>query len=155
MADSGAGSRLPTVVLSLAGVSTLVAVFVSMMSIMLQLRNYRKPALQRYFSRLVCHNIDPLRVCQIGCTNYDNGASVRDIVAYIFVFIGSCVCNWRNKGYIRGGSPTYYVFHSKNVSGSNIDLVFLLRWLVVWIFIFRPFIHPMSLLNVLIIVHSS
>jgi hypothetical protein len=52
MTDSGAGSRLPTVVLSLAGVSTLVAVFVSMMSIMLQLRNYRKPALQRYFSSL-------------------------------------------------------------------------------------------------------
>ena len=57
MADSGAGSRLPTVVLTLAGVSTVVAVFVSMMSIMLQLRNYRKPALQRYFSRLVLYII--------------------------------------------------------------------------------------------------
>ena len=39
----GAGSRLPTSVLSLTGLSTLVAVLVSMMSIWLQLKNYRKP----------------------------------------------------------------------------------------------------------------
>ena len=57
MADLGTGSRLPTVVLSIASVSTLVAVFVSTMSITLQLRNYRKPALQRYFSRLVLYII--------------------------------------------------------------------------------------------------
>jgi hypothetical protein len=81
------------VVLSLASISTLIAVFVSMMSITLQLRNYRKPALQRYFSSgmlFITHYIEPL---QVGCTNYGNGAAVRDIVAYIFVFIGRCVCN--------------------------------------------------------------
>jgi hypothetical protein len=47
MAGSGAGSRLPTPLLVVAGVSTLVAVLVSTISILLQLRNYRKPALQR------------------------------------------------------------------------------------------------------------
>lgn len=45
---SGAGSRLPTVVLVLSGLSTIVAVLVSAMSIYLQLKNYRKPILQRY-----------------------------------------------------------------------------------------------------------
>jgi hypothetical protein len=48
MAGSGAGSRLPTPVLVLAGTSTFVAVIVSAMSIHLQLKNYRKPSLQRY-----------------------------------------------------------------------------------------------------------
>ncbi len=45
---SGSGSRLPTAVLVLAGVSTFVAVSVSTLSIVLQLKNYRKPVLQRY-----------------------------------------------------------------------------------------------------------
>lgn len=45
--DSGAGSRLPTPLLVMAGVSAVVAVLVSAASILLQLRNYRKPALQR------------------------------------------------------------------------------------------------------------
>ncbi|KAJ7437459.1 DUF300-domain-containing protein [Mycena galericulata] len=49
----GAGSRLPTAVLLVAGVSTLVAVIVSGMSIHLQLRNYRKPALQRMVVRIM------------------------------------------------------------------------------------------------------
>ncbi|KAF8154489.1 organic solute transporter Ostalpha-domain-containing protein [Crassisporium funariophilum] len=53
MAGSGAGSRLPTAVLLLAGISTLVAVLVSMMSIHLQLRNYRKPTLQRMVIRIM------------------------------------------------------------------------------------------------------
>ncbi|KAF8962096.1 organic solute transporter Ostalpha-domain-containing protein [Flammula alnicola] len=53
MAGSGAGSRLPTPVLVIAGLSTLVAVLVSMMSIHLQLRNYRKPALQRMVVRIM------------------------------------------------------------------------------------------------------
>lgn len=48
MAGSGSGSRLPTDVLVLAGVSALVAVLVSTVSIVLQLKNYRKPILQRY-----------------------------------------------------------------------------------------------------------
>jgi hypothetical protein len=47
---SGAGSHLPTSVLAIAGLSTLVAVLVSAMSIHLQLKNYRKPILQRFAS---------------------------------------------------------------------------------------------------------
>jgi hypothetical protein len=43
----GAGSSLPTPVLLISGLATLVAVVVSGMSVHLQLRNYRKPALQR------------------------------------------------------------------------------------------------------------
>ncbi len=46
-AGSGAGSRLPTPLLVVSGLCTVVAVLVSAMSILLQLRNYRKPALQR------------------------------------------------------------------------------------------------------------
>ncbi|KAJ7256174.1 organic solute transporter Ostalpha-domain-containing protein [Mycena haematopus] len=49
----GAGSSLPTPVLVVAGLSTLVAVVVSGMSIHLQLRNYRKPALQRMVVRIM------------------------------------------------------------------------------------------------------
>ncbi|KAG9309616.1 hypothetical protein JVU11DRAFT_10277 [Chiua virens] len=43
----GSGSSLPLPVLALAGVSTIIAVVVSGVSISLQLRNYRKPLLQR------------------------------------------------------------------------------------------------------------
>ncbi|KAJ6564443.1 organic solute transporter Ostalpha-domain-containing protein [Mycena capillaripes] len=49
----GAGSQLPTPVLTVAGIFTLVAVVVSGMSIHLQLRNYRKPALQRMVVRIM------------------------------------------------------------------------------------------------------
>ncbi|KAF8066552.1 DUF300 domain-containing protein [Lyophyllum atratum] len=49
----GAGSRLPTTVLVLAGVSTVIAVAVSAMSIYLQLKNYRKPILQRMVIRIM------------------------------------------------------------------------------------------------------
>ncbi|KAG2121955.1 DUF300-domain-containing protein [Suillus clintonianus] len=49
----GAGSGLPIPVLLLAGVSTLVAVTVSGLSIWLQLRNYRKPLLQRMVIRIM------------------------------------------------------------------------------------------------------
>lgn len=49
----GAGSGLPLPVLLLAGVSTLVAVTVSGLSIWLQLRNYRKPLLQRMVIRIM------------------------------------------------------------------------------------------------------
>ncbi|KAF7377286.1 DUF300-domain-containing protein [Mycena sanguinolenta] len=52
-ATGGAGSSLPTAVLTFAGISTLVAVIVSGMSIHLQLRNYRKPALQRMVVRIM------------------------------------------------------------------------------------------------------
>jgi len=47
---SGAGSGLPGVVLFLAALSTLIAVLISAMSIHLQLKNYRKPVLQRLLS---------------------------------------------------------------------------------------------------------
>jgi hypothetical protein len=43
----GAGSALNPVLLTFAGVSTLVATAVSAMSIYLHLKNYRKPHLQR------------------------------------------------------------------------------------------------------------
>ncbi|KIJ62327.1 hypothetical protein HYDPIDRAFT_176629 [Hydnomerulius pinastri MD-312] len=49
----GAGSSLPLPVLLLAGISTLVAVVVSGLSIWLQLRNYRKPFLQRMVVRIM------------------------------------------------------------------------------------------------------
>ena len=42
------GPRLPLPLLTTAGLCTLVAVLVSTISILLQLRNYRKPFLQRY-----------------------------------------------------------------------------------------------------------
>ncbi|GLB40871.1 putative organic solute transporter Ostalpha [Lyophyllum shimeji] len=51
--DRGAGSRLPTAVLLSAGISTLVAVVVSAISIYLQLKNYRKPILQRMVVRIM------------------------------------------------------------------------------------------------------
>ncbi|KAF8184782.1 DUF300 domain-containing protein [Pholiota molesta] len=51
--DSGAGSRLPTPLLVMAGASAVVAVLVSTVSILLQLRNYRKPALQRMVVRIM------------------------------------------------------------------------------------------------------
>ena len=47
---SGSGSSLPLLVLLVAGISTLVAVLVSAMSIYLHLKNYLKPSLQRYAS---------------------------------------------------------------------------------------------------------
>ncbi|PPQ80136.1 hypothetical protein CVT25_001435 [Psilocybe cyanescens] len=53
MAGEGAGSRLPTWLLLVAGLSALIAVLVSMMSIFLQLRNYRKPSLQRMVVRIM------------------------------------------------------------------------------------------------------
>ncbi|KAH0828749.1 DUF300 domain-containing protein [Lanmaoa asiatica] len=49
----GSGSNLPLPVLALAGISTIVAVVVSGISIWLQLRNYRKPLLQRMVVRIM------------------------------------------------------------------------------------------------------
>ncbi|KAJ7195993.1 DUF300 domain-containing protein [Mycena rebaudengoi] len=49
----GAGAKLPTSVLTVSGLCTLVAVVVSGMSIYLQLKNYRKPALQRMVVRIM------------------------------------------------------------------------------------------------------
>ncbi|KAG8221450.1 organic solute transporter Ostalpha-domain-containing protein, partial [Butyriboletus roseoflavus] len=49
----GSGSSLPLPVLALAGSSTITAVAVSGISIWLQLRNYRKPLLQRMVVRIM------------------------------------------------------------------------------------------------------
>ncbi|KAI0828512.1 hypothetical protein BC628DRAFT_1363008 [Trametes gibbosa] len=43
----GSGSALPLPILLVAGLCTVVATFVSVMSITLHLKNYRKPHLQR------------------------------------------------------------------------------------------------------------
>ncbi|PPR00678.1 hypothetical protein CVT24_000966 [Panaeolus cyanescens] len=53
MSGSGARSRLPIPILVIAGLSTFIAVAVSLWSILLQLRNYRKPALQRMVVRIM------------------------------------------------------------------------------------------------------
>ncbi|KIK63485.1 hypothetical protein GYMLUDRAFT_57673 [Collybiopsis luxurians FD-317 M1] len=53
MWGDGAGSRLPLAVLILAGLSTLFAVVISATSIFLQLKNYRKPYLQRMVVRIM------------------------------------------------------------------------------------------------------
>ncbi|TFK47287.1 hypothetical protein OE88DRAFT_1665984 [Heliocybe sulcata] len=45
---SGSGSSLSPVLLTVSGISTLVATVISVMSITLQLKNYRKPILQRF-----------------------------------------------------------------------------------------------------------
>lgn len=59
----GSGSSLPLPVLALAGISTIVAVIVSGISIWLQLRNYRKPLLQRYLS----HRVHSTRILSQPC----------------------------------------------------------------------------------------
>lgn len=50
---SGAGNHLPTPALVISGVSTLIAVVVSVWSIFLHLKNYRKPVLQRMVIRII------------------------------------------------------------------------------------------------------
>lgn len=58
----GSGSSLPFPVLALAGISTIVAVTVSGVSIWLQLRNYRKPLLQRCAFFIRAHPLTTLIV---------------------------------------------------------------------------------------------
>ncbi|KAJ4483860.1 DUF300 domain-containing protein [Lentinula aciculospora] len=53
MWGDGAGSSLPTPVLILAGLSTFFAVVISATGIFLQLKNYRKPYLQRMVVRIM------------------------------------------------------------------------------------------------------
>ncbi|KLO15196.1 DUF300-domain-containing protein [Schizopora paradoxa] len=52
-AGSGSGSALPFAVLLIAGICTVFATFVSAMSILLHLKNYRKPMLQRMVVRIM------------------------------------------------------------------------------------------------------
>jgi hypothetical protein len=85
---SGAGSGLPAVVLVLAGMCTVFAVFVSAMSIHLQLKNYRKPVLQRSvfsFSWSSSLNLN-CTVLQNGCTNHGHGPNLRSIFSYSIIF---------------------------------------------------------------------
>lgn len=49
----GTGSRFATIVTILAGVSALVATFLTFISVWLQTKNYRKPLLQRYVVRIL------------------------------------------------------------------------------------------------------
>ncbi|KAI0746309.1 organic solute transporter Ostalpha-domain-containing protein [Daedaleopsis nitida] len=53
MLGGGSGSALPTPILLVAGICTLVATLVSAMSIVLHLKNYRKPHLQRQVIRIM------------------------------------------------------------------------------------------------------
>jgi hypothetical protein len=85
MASSGAGSRLPTSLLVVAGMSALVAVLVSTVSILLHLRNYRKPALQRW---VVCYRLssmEELMSFQNGCPYHGHGTYVCDSIADIVI----------------------------------------------------------------------
>lgn len=54
---SGSGSALNPGILVAAGLSALVATVLATLSILLQLKNYRKPILQRY----VLYDIDVFR----------------------------------------------------------------------------------------------
>ncbi|KAF2154160.1 DUF300-domain-containing protein [Myriangium duriaei CBS 260.36] len=52
-ANAGTGSRFATIVTVLAGVASLVATFLTFLSVWLQSKNYRKPLLQRYVIRIL------------------------------------------------------------------------------------------------------
>ncbi|KKZ60362.1 hypothetical protein EMCG_04920 [[Emmonsia] crescens] len=51
--SGGTGSSLAKVTVIVAGVASLVATFISLISIWLQMKNYRKPLLQRYVVRIL------------------------------------------------------------------------------------------------------
>ena len=90
---SGAGSSLPLVVLVLAGVSSLVAVLVSAMSIYLHLKNYRKPVLQRCvpLEEPLVLGLMLTMFVQNGYTNYGYGPYLRDFISDCTVFAGGCL----------------------------------------------------------------
>ncbi|KIW73601.1 hypothetical protein PV04_01705 [Phialophora macrospora] len=53
MSNGGTGNKLTKVVIILTGVASLVATLISVLSIWLQSKNYRKPLLQRYVIRIL------------------------------------------------------------------------------------------------------
>ncbi|KIX96369.1 uncharacterized protein Z520_08147 [Fonsecaea multimorphosa CBS 102226] len=53
MASGGTGNKLTRVIIILTGVSSLLATLISLVSIWLQSKNYRKPLLQRYVIRIL------------------------------------------------------------------------------------------------------
>jgi hypothetical protein len=83
----GSGSRLPLPVLEVAGISTIVAVIVSGISIWLQLRNYRKPLLQRCasFVRTPTALMLPF---QHGRAHHGHGTNIRSGVLDFALLLG-------------------------------------------------------------------
>lgn len=53
MTDGGTGQKLTTATIIVAGVASLIATVLSVISILLQAKNYRKPLLQRYVVRIL------------------------------------------------------------------------------------------------------
>ncbi|KAB5540388.1 organic solute transporter Ostalpha-domain-containing protein [Coniochaeta sp. 2T2.1] len=53
MAGGGTGQKLATATITIAGVASLLATIISIISIWLQTKNYRKPLLQRYVVRIL------------------------------------------------------------------------------------------------------
>ena len=53
MSDGGTGNKLTRATIILAGVASLIATILSVVSIFMQLKNYRKPLLQRYVVRIL------------------------------------------------------------------------------------------------------
>ena len=51
--SGGSGSRLGQVAIILAGIASFAATVISLVSIWLQLKNYRKPLLQRHVVRIL------------------------------------------------------------------------------------------------------
>jgi peptidoglycan biosynthesis protein MviN/MurJ (putative lipid II flippase) len=49
----GTGRKFETVTITIAGVASLLATIISIVSIWLQTKNYRKPLLQRYVVRIL------------------------------------------------------------------------------------------------------
>ena len=82
----GSGSALPFPVLLVAGICTLIATFVSAMSILLHLKNYRKPHLQRYVSSLVpkCRPDNSIPM-QTSYTNHAHGPALRSRIFHIII----------------------------------------------------------------------
>lgn len=100
---SGSGSSLPLPVLLLSGISTLVATVVSVTSIFLHIRNYRKPRLQRYVS--VWSHVT-LITCesQNGHPNHAHGPFIRHRVPHISVFARGSILHRRSTRHLRGTS---------------------------------------------------
>lgn len=51
--SGGTGKRLGNAVIILTGVCTLIAILITVLAVWLQLKNYRKPLLQRYVVRIL------------------------------------------------------------------------------------------------------
>ena len=127
---SGSGSSLPLPVLLVAGISTLIAVLVSAMSIYLHLKNYLKPSLQRRVPwHLPSGHID-IR-SQNGYTNNDHGSNIRDIVSHLSFFSRGCICHWCGSRYIWGTVPFEFQWFVKLKCGRHL-------WFIAFLFCSSP-----------------